>query len=91
MALHEHYSGPFNLGDHTTTDTYPRSTSILNVLKEKFPSVEDSLKGKKITWVGDVNNILNDMLVSLPRFGMKVAVAAPKGYDVIDPEVWRRV
>jgi ornithine carbamoyltransferase len=49
------------------------------------------LKGKKIVWVGDVNNVLNDMLVSLPRIGMKMAVAAPKGYDKVDKRVWKRV
>ena len=50
-----------------------------------------ALKGKKIVWVGDVNNVLNDMLVSLPRLGMKMAVAAPQGYDKVDPRVWKRV
>ncbi|KAH8082278.1 putative ornithine carbamoyltransferase [Filobasidium floriforme] len=50
-----------------------------------------ALQGKKIVWVGDVNNVLNDMLVSLPRLGMKMAVAAPQGYDKVDPRVWKRV
>jgi ornithine carbamoyltransferase len=50
-----------------------------------------ALQGKKIVWVGDVNNVLNDMLVSLPRLGMKMAVAAPQGYDQVDPRVWKRV
>lgn len=50
-----------------------------------------SLRGKKIVWVGDVNNVLNDMLVSLPRLGMTMAVAAPQGYDKVDPRVWKRV
>jgi len=49
------------------------------------------LQGKKIVWVGDVNNVLNDMLVSLPRIGMTMAVAAPKGYDKVDERVWKRV
>ena len=51
----------------------------------------DVLQGKKIVWVGDVNNVLNDMLVSLPRIGMTMAVAAPKGYDKIDERVWKRM
>lgn len=49
------------------------------------------LKGKKIVWVGDTNNVLNDMLVSLPRLGMTVAVASPKGYDKVDERVWAAV
>lgn len=49
------------------------------------------LAGKKVVWVGDVNNVLNDMLVAYPRLGMTMAVAAPKGYDKIDERVWKRV
>ena len=41
--------------------------------------------------MGDTNNIINEMLVTLPRLGMKVAVASPKGYDKVDERVWGRV
>ncbi|WVQ85351.1 ornithine carbamoyltransferase [Cryptococcus sp. DSM 104549] len=50
-----------------------------------------ALKGKKVAWVGDTNNIINEMLVTLPRFGMKLSVASPKGYDKVDERVWARV
>ncbi|EPQ29891.1 uncharacterized protein PFL1_02564 [Pseudozyma flocculosa PF-1] len=46
------------------------------------PSVSSnlaSLAGLKVAWVGDSNNILNDMLVAYPRLGINLAVAAPKG------------
>ncbi|WFD31675.1 ornithine carbamoyltransferase [Malassezia sp. CBS 17886] len=48
-----------------------------------------SLAGRKVAWVGDANNILNDMLVSYPRLGMDVSIAAPAGaaYER-DPHVW---
>lgn len=64
-----------------------------NVTLEKAARIDPfaALKGKKIVWVGDVNNVLNDMLVSLPRIGMTMAVAAPKGYDKVDERVWKRV
>ncbi|RSH77212.1 ornithine carbamoyltransferase [Apiotrichum porosum] len=54
-------------------------------------NVQQLLQGKKIAWVGDTNNMTNEFLVTFPRFGMEVAVAAPKGYDAVDPRVWARV
>lgn len=48
-----------------------------------------TLAGKKVAWVGDSNNILNDMLVTYPRLGMDVSVAAPQGSAyACDPVVW---
>ena len=35
----------------------------------------------KVAWVGDANNILNSLLVSLPRLGIRMGVATPIGYD----------
>lgn len=53
-----------------------------------IPSVT-ALAGKKVAWVGDSNNILNDMLVAYPRIGMDLSVAAPKGSMYApDPIVW---
>lgn len=48
-----------------------------------------TLAGKKIAWVGDSNNILNEMLVTYPRLGVHVSVAAPQGaaYER-NPVVW---
>ncbi|KAJ3193228.1 ornithine carbamoyltransferase [Irineochytrium annulatum] len=43
-------------------------------------------KGLKVAWVGDGNNILNSLLVTLPRLGVHLNVATPKGYAV-DAEV----
>ncbi|KAJ3073386.1 ornithine carbamoyltransferase [Podochytrium sp. JEL0797] len=40
------------------------------------------LKGVNVAWVGDANNIINSLLVSLPRLGMNVAVATPAGYEI---------
>ncbi|KAJ3076752.1 ornithine carbamoyltransferase [Podochytrium sp. JEL0797] len=40
------------------------------------------LQGVNVAWVGDANNIINSLLVSLPRLGMNVAVATPAGYDI---------
>ncbi|TPX69025.1 ornithine carbamoyltransferase [Spizellomyces sp. 'palustris'] len=36
----------------------------------------------KIAWVGDANNIINSLLVTLPRLGpVHLSVATPKGYN----------
>lgn len=51
----------------------------------------EPLRGKKVAWVGDTNNISNELLVTLPRLGMKFALASPKGYDKVEDVVWSRV
>lgn len=47
-----------------------------------------SLNKLKVAWVGDSNNIVNSMLVSLPRIGISLSIASPTGYesppDVVD-------
>nr|AOV94183.1 Arg3 [Ustilago esculenta] len=43
------------------------------------PTDLSSLAGLKVAWVGDSNNILNDMLVAYPRLGINLSVATPKG------------
>lgn len=42
-----------------------------------------------IAWVGDSNNILNEMMVVYPRLGVNLQIATPKGYD-LDQEVLDR-
>ena len=37
-----------------------------------------------MAWVGDSNNILNDMIVSFARLGIHLRVATPKGYPLED-------
>ncbi|WVQ71001.1 ornithine carbamoyltransferase [Cryptococcus sp. DSM 104548] len=65
-------------------------SSVLSHYRSNIDPVA-SLKGKKVAWVGDTNNITNELLVTLPRFGMELSVASPKGYDKVDERVWSRV
>ncbi|WVQ97145.1 hypothetical protein IAU59_004255 [Kwoniella sp. CBS 9459] len=65
-------------------------TSVLNYYRSTIDPAK-SLKGKKVAWIGDTNNITNELLVTLPRFGMEFRVAAPEGYNKVDPRVWSRV
>lgn len=42
----------------------------------------DGLKGMKIAWVGDANNVLFDMLFGARRLGIEMSVATPQGYKI---------
>lgn len=44
------------------------------------------LKGLKIAWVGDANNVLYDLAIGATKLGVDLAVATPKGYG-IPPEM----
>jgi ornithine carbamoyltransferase len=44
------------------------------------------LKGRKIAYVGDGNNMAHSLLVAAPKVGMDIAVATPAGYAP-NPEV----
>ena len=39
------------------------------------------LKGKKIAWVGDGNNMAHSLMFGAPKVGMDIAVATPPGYE----------
>lgn len=40
------------------------------------------LHGLKVAWIGDSNNILNDMILAFPRLGINLSIATPSGYDL---------
>ena len=50
---------------------------------EKFGG---ELKGRKMAYVGDGNNMAHSLLVAAPKVGMDIAVATPAGYAPL-PEV----
>ncbi|ORZ15642.1 ornithine carbamoyltransferase [Absidia repens] len=74
MTLHEH----IHHHQHGKKDQYTAHT--------QHPS--ETLPGTKVAWVGDANNILQEMLVSFPKLGMHLSAACPQGYqcdqDVVD-------
>ena len=45
------------------------------------------LKGKKLCYIGDGNNMANSLIVGCLKVGMKVAIACPKGYEPDDEVV----
>ena len=50
---------------------------------EKFGG---ELKGRKIAWIGDGNNMAHSLMFGAPKVGMHIAVATPPGYAP-DPNV----
>src|SRR5688500_9844656 len=50
---------------------------------EKFGG---DLKGRKIAWIGDGNNMAHSLMFGAPKVGMHIAVATPPGYAP-DPNV----
>jgi len=87
LTLHEAYSPPSTI----TELPQHKAHSTLQARIDDTVDPLASLQGKKVAWVGDTNNIINEMMVTLPRLGMEVSVASPKGYDQVDERVWNRV
>lgn len=57
---------------------------LVTLLEAFFPHSRNlsSLNGLNVTWIGDSNNILNDMIVTYPRLGINLKVATPFGYKL---------
>ena len=54
-------------------------------LSEHFGS---HLSGKTLTWVGDGNNIIHDLMIGAIKMGMNVKLATPEGYSP-DAEIYK--
>jgi len=46
-------------------------------IKEKFGVI----KGIKLAWVGDGNNVLHSLLYACAKMGMQLSIATPEGYE----------
>lgn len=67
-------------------DTYHPMQIIADfaTLTQTFSTTAEKLKGLKIAWVGDANNVLYDMCIGARKLGIDMAVATPKGYGIPD-------
>lgn len=75
MVIHEHF--------HHKNNNIPA-----NIYSAHTQHPSETLNGLKVAWVGDVNNVLQSILVTFPKCGISVSVACPEGYicdqDVVD-------
>jgi ornithine carbamoyltransferase len=65
-----------------TDDLHPcQALADYFTLTEIFGGL-DALRGRKLTYVGDGNNMAHSLMFGAAKAGMDVAVASPKGYEV---------
>lgn len=64
----------------TDLDHPCQALADLYTLRERF----GSLKGLRLAWVGDGNNVARSLATGCAKVGAEFAIAAPKGYEV-DP------
>lgn len=57
---------------------------LVTLLETFFPHSRhlSSLNGLNVAWIGDSNNILNDMIVTYPRLGINLKIATPTHYNL---------
>lgn len=62
-------------------DTYHPLQAICDMLtiKEHLNYAENKVK---VTWIGDANNVVNDMAIACLKLGMDVAIATPEGIEI---------
>ncbi|HEY2290092.1 MAG TPA: ornithine carbamoyltransferase [Thermoanaerobaculia bacterium] len=65
-----------------TDDLHPcQALTDYFTLMEVFGGL-DALRGRKLAYVGDGNNMAHSLMFCASKVGMDVAVASPKGYEV---------
>ncbi len=82
VELARHGSVPVING--LTDDLHPcQALADYFTLSEIFGGAGE-LKGRKIAYIGDGNNMAHSLMHGAPKVGMDIAVASPKGYQVRD-------
>src|SRR5699024_12715872 len=74
------------LAEHATipvinglTDVYHPCQAMADLLTLK--EVKGELKGLKLAYIGDGNNVAHSLMAAGAHMGMHVIVASPKGYE----------
>jgi len=77
------------------------SAPVINALSDKYHPLQTladlmtlkehfgNLQGKTLSWVGDGNNVLHDLMIGSIKMGMHVQVATPEGYRP-DQGIWEQ-
>lgn len=75
------------------------SIPVINGLTDKFhpcqaladlltvQEVKGSVKGKKIAYIGDGNNVANSLMIAASKMGADFSIASPEGYEPEDDVV----
>ena len=88
---------------HADIEAFAKAASVpvINGLTEKshpcqiladLQTLEEAgltLKGARIAWVGDGNNVAASFIHAAPKFGYSLAVGTPEGYEPNDTDVER--
>ncbi len=56
-------------------------SDLLTIAEHKAPGPNDSLRGLRICYVGDGNNVCNSLVLLAARTGMEITVSCPPGYE----------
>ena len=81
--------------DHKTLETLAANSSIpvINGLSDSFHPCQTladlmtikekkkKLKGLKVAWVGDGNNVCNSLIFGCAKSGINISIATPKGFE----------
>ncbi len=87
--------------EHSTIDTLAKNSSVpvINGLSNSFHPCQiladlmtikekkGKLKGLKLAWVGDGNNVCNSMIYGCSKVGISMSIATPKGFEPISSVV----
>lgn len=87
--------------DHTDVQKLASFSSVpvINGLSDSFHPCQiladlltiqeqkEKLKGLKLTWLGDGDNVCNDLLMGCAKTGINMTVASPKGYSPMERAV----
>lgn len=82
LQLAEHGSVPVINGLSDYSHPAQALADIFTILE-----VKGSLKGLKIAYVGDGNNVARSLLFGAMKTGMHMAIAAPQGYNLTDEDM----
>jgi ornithine carbamoyltransferase len=87
--------------DHTDVQTLAAyaSVPVINGLSDSFHPCQiladlmtirekkKNLKGLKLAWLGDGDNVCNDLMLGCAKMGISMAAACPRGYGPLDEVV----
>ncbi|KYD04595.1 Ornithine carbamoyltransferase [Bacillus atrophaeus] len=64
------------------TDKYHPCQALADLLTIK--EIKGKLKGVKVAYIGDGNNVAHSLMVGCTKMGCDVSIASPKGYEVLE-------